>query len=353
MIGHVNLASIEASAGIYSLRYAQHIGRGDPSPHLESVTRMLTAVVKHGQFRLSLAAYSRQSAGYLACFLEQLPPGVVRVRQSRARWQLTLVTDVELGELLSVPVHGRDNTALMRLRQTLISFKPRWRDVSLFDLASKGVCENNRDFVYLIRGESAEEVYYRLSLYLLRLKALWLVSRGALPVHACAVARSDASFLFVGESGAGKTTVAEMSKGASRYILNDERVFIVARRDGYFLQAIPGSVSPHLNGQSNASCTSTLNETVQWHHEDSGAPLRALFVLKKDQQDQLFPLPSPASARALTEGYLQSPEFLISAIPLTYAFQTLSAIARRVPAYELHFRKSPDFWKLIDERFPA
>ena len=33
---------------------------------------------------------------------------------------------------------------------------------------------------------------------------------------------------------------------------------------------------------------------------------------------------------------------------MKHSFEFIAGLARKVPGYELHFRKSPDFWKLID-----
>jgi len=37
---------------------------------------------------------------------------------------------------------------------------------------------------------------------------------------------------------------------------------------------------------------------------------------------------------------------------LRRSIRTIGDLARTIPGYELHFRKSPDFWKLIDAEFP-
>jgi hypothetical protein len=34
-------------------------------------------------------------------------------------------------------------------------------------------------------------------------------------------------------------------------------------------------------------------------------------------------------------------------------FRQIALLARNVPGYEMHFRKSLDFWKLIDEQIPT
>ncbi len=34
-------------------------------------------------------------------------------------------------------------------------------------------------------------------------------------------------------------------------------------------------------------------------------------------------------------------------------FERAAKLARNIPGYTLHFRKNPDFWNIIDERFPT
>ena len=79
-------------------------------------------------------------------------------------------------------------------------------------------------------------------------------------------------------------------------------------------------------------------------------PLRGVFTLVKDNHDYLVPLSPIQVARALFDGFLQQTPY-VKRLPdevVGLAFRTVCAIARLVPGYELHFRKSPDFWDVID-----
>jgi len=74
----------------------------------------------------------------------------------------------------------------------------------------------------------------------------------------------------------------------------------------------------------------------------------------KDEYDALNPLQPEQVARALfKEFYQETPHIRkFSDEFIKLGFQICCDIARKIPGYELHFRKSHDFWKLIDEQFP-
>ena len=80
--------------------------------------------------------------------------------------------------------------------------------------------------------------------------------------------------------------------------------------------------------------------------------LRAIFRLVQDTEDRLIPLKQLQVARVVLERHSDVMGGMLTADLLRGSFQLASEIARQVPGYELHFRKSPDFWKLIDEQFP-
>jgi hypothetical protein len=81
--------------------------------------------------------------------------------------------------------------------------------------------------------------------------------------------------------------------------------------------------------------------------------LRGIFTLVKDEINTILPLTRNNSIISVFNALKQAP--FISKYPdllLNKAFQTASEISRQFPVYELHFRKSPDFWNIIDEQFP-
>ena len=140
----------------------------------------------------------------------------------------------------------------------------------------------------------------------------------------------------MGESGKGKTTVAQLSVETGHIALGDDLNFIIQVRPNDYKLGVAPSIVPTLSSYS------MLNPS-----------LRGIFKLTKDNHDELIQLSPRNIAKNLLESLKQIPKAAsLSDQIFQNAFQTISSIARAVPGYELHFRKSPDFWKLIDERFP-
>jgi hypothetical protein len=154
----------------------------------------------------------------------------------------------------------------------------------------------------------------------------WNVTHAGAVFHASGVERKGKGYLFLGKSGAGKSTVASLSKQAQGSIVHDDQVML-SLEAGHYLLAHPGSkIAP---------------------------PLRAVFLLKQSREDRLVPLTHQATGAGLGRSLLEYAvgQFLYGPW-VRQAFQNAAAIARAIPGYELHFRKSPDFWELIDEQFP-
>jgi hypothetical protein len=106
-----------------------------------------------------------------------------------------------------------------------------------------------------------------------------LADHGALLVHACGVAWHERGYLFVGSSGAGKSTAARLWKAAGATVLNDDRVVLEASRDGIFIHSTPWfGEYPEVTGER--------------------APLAALYLIRKGDEVSFEPL-RPAAAAAL------------------------------------------------------
>lgn len=106
-----------------------------------------------------------------------------------------------------------------------------------------------------------------------------LAQRNALLLHACGIAWQGRGYLFVGSSGAGKSTTAGLWKAAGAAMLNDDRTVLEAAPDGIRIHPTP------------------------WfgEHPDVGgaaSPLRAIYLLRKGAVVSFEPL-RPAAAAAL------------------------------------------------------
>ena len=137
-------------------------------------------------------------------------------------------------------------------------------------------------------------------------------------IHSSCVVADGKALLFVGRSGAGKTTMARLWRQAGATIVNDERNIV--RQDGPV--ALAGS-SP-------------------WHGEENQvspitAPLAGVFYLSKSPENRLKEIPCEESVPRL---------FTSTFVPVYFpegpalVLDAWAAILDQVPSYELGF--APD-----------
>jgi len=150
------------------------------------------------------------------------------------------------------------------------------------------------------------------------------------------VLSNKTGYLFLGEGGAGKSTAATLSASLGISVLSDDLAFVINNNyHGFELAAAPGQVSRY-----------STNPILR-------PQLRAIFRLVKDTQDKIKPISQTTTAHIIFRSFEWSHWVdHLSSKTIELAYQTVCDIARTVPGYELHFRKSPDFWKLIDAEFP-
>ncbi len=176
--------------------------------------------------------------------------------------------------------------------------------------------------------------YLRLMVCAIFISTLLHVKQGGLCLHSAAVSRNGKGFLFLGESGAGKRTATKMSESVGCLALGDDLNFILqASNEGYQI----AMAWPYLEGDAALR-----------------PPLLGVFKLVQDKRDYLVRLSSSQAATELFYVFKNQTSYTPRLPNNTFAlgFHTICDIARHIPIYELHFRKSPDFWKLIDEQFP-
>jgi hypothetical protein len=162
--------------------------------------------------------------------------------------------------------------------------------------------------------------------YLHHLSNIWQIEQENIPIHTAAVERDGSVFLFSGKSGAGKSTIAALSRQVKGRIIDQDQVLI--RKRSY------GQYTADAWGYDVAACDS---------------PVKAFFSIKQSQKDEIFPLSQIRVAQIMMKRFYDIAGYNLPTDAVKSAFTNLAAFTRAVPGFELHFRKSPDFWKLIDE----
>jgi hypothetical protein len=137
-------------------------------------------------------------------------------------------------------------------------------------------------------------------------------------VHACGVVGSSGNGrLFVGQSGAGKTTIARLlQQDTGATILSDDRIILRQADNGIVMYGTP------------------------WHGEGmlaspSRAPLTAVYFLEKGQENELVVQErSDSISRLFTCSF--PPFYNRDALGFTLTF--LEDVVKTVPCYELRFK---------------
>jgi hypothetical protein len=157
----------------------------------------------------------------------------------------------------------------------------------------------------------------------------WQLKQGFFALHASGVQHKGNLYLFSGPSGAGKSTVATLSLARGDRVIDQDKVLVHPRTGGGY--------SADGWGYGIVPCE---------------VPLRAIFRLVQDAEERLIPLNQVKVGRLILERHNDVMGGLLAEDLVRQSFHLASEIARQVPGFELHFCKSPDFWKLIDAQFP-
>jgi hypothetical protein len=304
-----------------------------------SATRLLRQFWRLWGASIFHASYSEESAWRLAVVSPQVPD-----EEAYPPWLSELEREV------CARFHSRWTTLYQLFSQAVLPTRTRgvgpgtrylgvWPEVWPGSELGPDLCLDSEtgQFFCLVDDDFDEQFAVSIFLHSVFLASWWHALRDGLCVHSSAVARGSDGFLFLGDSGAGKSTVARLSASAGYPVLGDDLNFIVRDNGtGYLLAAGP-SARPFLGGYSA-----------------SRPLLRGIFSLVQDSDEYVVSMSPKGVAYTLFQGLQGTPA--ARKLPdeaAARAFQTICDIARQVPGYELHFRKDHGFWNLIDEQFPS
>ena len=171
----------------------------------------------------------------------------------------------------------------------------------------------------------------------------WLASRDAVELHACGVIQTITQdhngasnegrregFVFVGQSGAGKTTTAQLwSKDLRFEILSDDRTIVRRHQQELRLYGTP------------------------WHGEgrfarSGNARLKGIFLLTQARSTELQPLsPAIALGRLMAASF---PPFHHAGL-LAGATETMAMLVNSTPCFELRFAPDASVVDVVLEHF--
>jgi len=159
------------------------------------------------------------------------------------------------------------------------------------------------------------------------LQVFTLHDRSGLVLHASAVEVDGRAVLFVGRSGAGKSTVAALAARAGATFLADDMIFVEIDDNGAprahclpFLQRNDGLLRPH------------------------AVPVAAVYAITQAARDVVRPLDATESLRKTmiaTTLSVRHPHFAKA------SFDLAQRLARLVPARSLEFRDTPALWDVV------
>jgi len=156
-----------------------------------------------------------------------------------------------------------------------------------------------------------------------------LLELGGLVVHSAGVVDGDAAYLFLGRSGAGKTTLSRLSEAAGRTVLSDDLNALLPAAAGGGLQVEKLPFTGDLGDRRRGA---------------PPFPLAALLRLEKAPEDSLRELSTAGAAGQLLAC---SPFVNVDPHRRERVAEIAAGLARRAPAAVLAFSLSGGLWSIL------
>lgn len=155
-------------------------------------------------------------------------------------------------------------------------------------------------------------------------------------VHSAALVKDKRGYLFLGDSGAGKSSLARVCQGA--LVLSDDSPILCKRNGNYLVFPSPYHQIDPFNG---------LNKEVV----GLCARVESLYFLTKDNQLYLDRISrEKAISMILNRSILFFP--YLSSRAKSTLFDLVIDLCDNLPLYDLHFRLDRDVWGFISAQHP-
>lgn len=145
-----------------------------------------------------------------------------------------------------------------------------------------------------------------------------LANRGASILHSAGAILDGKGFLFVGHSGAGKSTILKLLEGRAEILCDDRNI----------VRHWPDEIRVH-----GTWCHGEIARV-----SNAAAPLRAILFLQKSSQNRLTRMQELTEVVARLLGCLARP--LVNAAWWEKSLGVVSALAQKVPCFEMQFDRS-------------
>ena len=152
-------------------------------------------------------------------------------------------------------------------------------------------------------------------------------------LHAAAIVKEKAAYLFLGSSGAGKSTAASLS--AKYKIIGDDVVAVKKSGASYSVFPTPWKQTPFTKGA-----------------ERSKAEVKAFFFIGKSSRVSFKPVPPEEALKRMLYSHIHFLYYTRRPI-LDDIFATASGFVRDIPAYDMEFTKDDDFWPELEDAVDA
>ena len=191
----------------------------------------------------------------------------------------------------------------------------------------------NRGLIYIFCSDAANHFVGTLLKLLFVFTCLVMVNRGRLMVHGAGIKKrtGKGGYLFLGTSGAGKSTVAALSSGD-----------IVLTDDATVIEVAGGACHIHATPFRQVGSERGPRKRMYLQQEK----LDKLLFLHQSEATSIQPREQRNAFTELLKEHLHC--FEVMGEPLKrQAFYLCRAVCEMTPAYDLFFRNDPGFWELV------